>query len=269
MKARPVQRPDWRATGARPARLAACRASRVPSSGISISKAKAVICETPGMLVRMAKRLASSALASMKARMAASMAAIWRSIWSALRILPFQQRERPDFGAVLGGGAILDQRLAGDMELLEFGESLAARRTWLDRKERPHAGEQRRVEAIGLGELAGGLREAARLTRVDLDERQAGLGQGVLEGAVIRSGGLKDHARRIAADPDDQGLVASFVIAEPAAGAVGHAMDVEGLFRNIDADGRKGHLFRASACHSGLTPGIRSGHKEKTRAIKL
>jgi hypothetical protein len=63
--------------------------------------------------------------------------------------------------------------------------------------------------------------------------------------------------------------VASFVIAEPAAGAVGHAMDVEGLFRNIDADGRKGHLFRASACHSGLTPGIRSGHKEKTRAIKL
>ena len=64
------------ATGARPARLAACLASRVPSSGISISKAKAVIRETPGMLVRMAKRLASSASASMKARMAASMAAI-------------------------------------------------------------------------------------------------------------------------------------------------------------------------------------------------
>lgn len=46
MKARPVQRPDWRATGARPARLAVCLASRVPNSGISISKAKAVIRET-------------------------------------------------------------------------------------------------------------------------------------------------------------------------------------------------------------------------------
>jgi hypothetical protein len=104
----------------------------------------------------------------------------------ALHILPFQQRERPDFGAVFGGGAILNERFAGDMELLEFGESLAARGTRLDRKERPsaseghfrcfaHAGKKRRIEAIGLGELAGCLGEAARLSRVDLDERRASL----------------------------------------------------------------------------------------------
>jgi hypothetical protein len=43
-----------------------------------------------------------------------------------LHILPFQQRERPDFGAVLGGGAILDPRFAGDIEFLESGKNIAA-----------------------------------------------------------------------------------------------------------------------------------------------
>ena len=43
MNARLVQRPDWRATGARPARLAAHLFSIAPSSGISISVAKAVV----------------------------------------------------------------------------------------------------------------------------------------------------------------------------------------------------------------------------------
>jgi hypothetical protein len=79
----------------------------------------------------------------------------------ALRILPFQQRKRPDFGTVLGGSAIFDQRFAGDVKLLEFVEECA------------HAGEQRCIEAIGLGELAGRLREAACLRGVDLDEWQA------------------------------------------------------------------------------------------------
>jgi len=37
---RPVQRPDWRAIGARPARLAAWLGSREPSSGILLSRAR-------------------------------------------------------------------------------------------------------------------------------------------------------------------------------------------------------------------------------------
>jgi hypothetical protein len=49
----PVQRPGCRAIGARPARLAAWPASREPSSGIAISKATAVMLDTPGMLIRM------------------------------------------------------------------------------------------------------------------------------------------------------------------------------------------------------------------------
>src|SRR5580692_6302659 len=43
-------------------------------------------------------------------------------------------------------------------------------------------------------------------------------------------------------------------------------MDVEMVFRDIDANGIVLHLFRASACHSGLSPGYPFGPKEKTRA---
>src|SRR5580700_1760446 len=43
-------------------------------------------------------------------------------------------------------------------------------------------------------------------------------------------------------------------------------MDVEMVFRDIDANGIVLHLFRASACHSGLSPGYPFGPKEKARA---
>ena len=47
---------------------------RYTEFGIAISKAKAVTAETPGMVVRIAKRLARSASASMAARIAVSIA---------------------------------------------------------------------------------------------------------------------------------------------------------------------------------------------------
>src|ERR1700722_14870895 len=43
-------------------------------------------------------------------------------------------------------------------------------------------------------------------------------------------------------------------------------MDVEMVFRDIDANGIVLHLFRASACHSGLSPVSPFRPKEKTRA---
>src|ERR1700719_3153262 len=43
-------------------------------------------------------------------------------------------------------------------------------------------------------------------------------------------------------------------------------MDVEMVFRDIHANGFVLHLFRASACHSGLSPGYPFRPKEKTRA---
>jgi hypothetical protein len=133
----------------------------------------------------------------------------------------------------------------------------------------------RAIEAIGLSELAGRLREVARLTGADLDEWQAGLGQRVLEGAVIRAGGLKDHARGLPADPDDEGLVASLIIGETTGGSIAQAMNIEVVFRDVNADGRRIHLFRASACFPrlclsfGAPPLYPFRPKEKTRAIQL
>jgi len=52
-------------------------------------------------------------------------------------------------------------------------------------------------------------------------------------------------------------------------GTVREAMRVEKVFRDVDADGRRVHLFRAFACHAGRAPAYPSRPKEKTRAIKL
>jgi hypothetical protein len=122
MKARPVQRPDWRAAGARPARLAACAASRVPSPGISIRSAKAVIREagrahySSGFRPEGKKKSVGGARDARQDGEAfgelrigfddgengrADGGNLTLNLVEALRILPFQQRERPDFGAAL------------------------------------------------------------------------------------------------------------------------------------------------------------------------
>ena len=97
MSERPVQRPDCRAIGARPARLAAWPASRVPSSGIAISKAKAVMVETPGMLVRMSKRSSEARVGDddlVDGGFDSPRSAV--DLVEALSVLTFQQREASD-----------------------------------------------------------------------------------------------------------------------------------------------------------------------------
>ena len=59
MKLRPSQAPDYRVTGARPARLATALAARRPSSGIWVSSPAAVTRDTPGIDVRISVRRAS------------------------------------------------------------------------------------------------------------------------------------------------------------------------------------------------------------------
>jgi hypothetical protein len=63
--------------------------------------------------------------------------------------------------------------------------------------------------------------------------------------------------------------VTSLIVGETPGGAVGQPVGVEMVFRDIYADGIVVHLFRASACHSGLSPGYPFRPKEKTRAIQL
>ena len=50
---------------------------------------------------------------------------------------------------------------------------------------RREAGQQRRVEPVGLGQVAGGLGEVAHLARIDHDDRQPGRGEGDGDGALI------------------------------------------------------------------------------------
>ena len=94
-------------------------------------------------------------------------------LFEALSILTFQQRERQSFSAVLGGGSILHQGLASDVKLLQFEQKLASGWARLQFQQGAHASQDRRIQAIGLRQLAGRLGEAARLTRIDLDERNA------------------------------------------------------------------------------------------------
>ena len=159
---------------------------------------------------------------------------------------------------------------ASDVKLLQFEQDLACSRARLQFQQGAHTSQNRRVQAIGLRQLAGRLGEAARLTRIDLDERNASDAQRAFDGAMIGSGRFEhDTISRRLREPFDERFVASPVVGEPPRGALGQSMGVEMVFRHIDANGIVVHLFRASACHSGLSPGYPFRPKEKTRAIKL
>ena len=90
------------------------------------------------MLVRMAKRSERLASASTISRIAARDLTI--DLLEALGVLTLQQRERQDFAAVLGGGAILHQGLASDVKLLQFEQDLASGRARLQFQQCAHAG---------------------------------------------------------------------------------------------------------------------------------
>jgi hypothetical protein len=116
--------------------------------------------------------------------------------------------------------------------------------------------------------------EASRLARIGLDQRQAGLGQRALEGAVIGAGGLeRDAGDREAFEPGDQGGTSLGVIGEPADPAGRVEVNLECIFGDVHADRLRyvpGIFSRSFACHPGRErPGIRSGHQEKRGAVAL
>ena len=81
-----------------------------------------------------------------------------------------------------------DLRLASDVKLLQFEQDLASGWARLQFQQCAHAGQNRRIQAIGLRQLACRLGETARLTRIDLDERNAGRAQRAFDGAMIGPG---------------------------------------------------------------------------------
>jgi hypothetical protein len=118
---------------------------------MAISKAKAVMLDMPGMLVRMARRSERLALGFDRLendRFDCRNLAI--DLFETLSVLTLQQGERESFSAVLGGGAILHQGLASDVEFLQFKQDLASGWTRLQFQQCAHARQNRRIQAIGL-----------------------------------------------------------------------------------------------------------------------
>src|ERR1700733_9827593 len=79
--------------------------------------------------------------------------------FEALSILTLQQRERQSFSAVPGGGAILHQGLTSDAKLLQLEQDLASGWARLQFQHCAHTSQQRRIQAIGLRQLASRLSE--------------------------------------------------------------------------------------------------------------
>jgi hypothetical protein len=142
------------------------------------------------------------------------------------------------------------------------------------------AGEHGGIDRLGFDTLTGCLGEATGLKRVDLDARQSGLAQGHFQCPVIGTCGLEDDARWVLGRrPGDQFGMAFTVIGELLNAACRVGVNIEMVFRDVDADGgligcwcyTVAHLFLSHACHPGRLehPGIRSGRKEKKGAIKL
>ena len=107
------------------------------------------------------------------------------------------------------------------MELLEFEQGFAARRSGLQLQQGSHARQHRGVQTVGLGQCADRFGETARLTGIDLGARKARRGQHALEGPVIGTGRLEhDAIHRGVGQPFDESPVAAFVVDETPAGAV-------------------------------------------------
>ena len=120
MAAWPRQFPDWRVTGANPAKLAAAFGSRVPSSGISTSMATAVTAEMPGNATKNASPPGEPVVAGdqcLDGRVDGGKVAL--DLAQALAVLPPQQRLAQLLAAVPGGGAILDQSAESEAQVLE------------------------------------------------------------------------------------------------------------------------------------------------------
>ncbi len=176
---------------------------------------------------------------------------------------------------VHGGRAILDQGAPGHEQLLKVIQGLAHRGACLEFAECSEVGQHGRIDGVGLGSASNCFGKTPGLKRVDLDHWQPGLPKAPFESVVIGAGGFKDEALSLVllGEPVDQGCEAFAVVGEPARQVVRVEVDVEHVFRDVDADSlgyRESHLFQVLCLSSGpRRPSIRAGHKEKRGAVTL
>jgi hypothetical protein len=159
-----------------------------------MSKTKAVTAETPGTVVRIANRRERSGSVWIGPRIAD----LAFDLFEALGVLALQQRRGQSISAVLGGGAVFHQGLAGEMKRFELEQGFATRGAGSATPTAlPCAPALPRPD--GLRQRADRLCEAARLTEIDLGVRNACHAQRAFESAVIGPGRLED-------DPIHRGL---------------------------------------------------------------
>ena len=254
MKLRPCQAPDCRVTGVRPARLATSLASRRPSAGIWVSRPAAVTRDTSGIDVRISGRRASPSSSASRFPIAVSMAARCRSSCASLFLCDcFSNRCRPCVWRVRAAVRSLTSasrstcsasRARGDDDEAAVGRRSTAA---------PICASTRAFTASVLARwpMACAKRRACTgLTRTH--QRQPGLEQRFLEGAVPPAGRLVGDGANRHFDPRDQRRESRRVIGDPRGLAGGTHVHVEMRVRDVNTDGRIGHLSCSCACHSSL-----------------
>ena len=162
--------------------------------------------------------------------------------------------------AVEDGDAILDEGVTGVDQFRHGLHCLADGNVRLEFESRAHAGEHQGVAAVGLGEFACRLSEASGPPGIDLDPRQAGFDQRLLEEAMVSPCRLEHDARdREALEPLDEGAMAFRGVGDAEALALGVNRDVEHVFRNVEADASCygwSHLFSVLVLSRGLDPRV-------------
>jgi hypothetical protein len=147
-------------------------------------------------------------------------------------------------------GALLDQRGTSRLQGLENKKVPRHGRIRLLLQGSPHSGQHAGVDGIGPGSRPCRLGEAARLLRVDLDQRHLAR-ERHLEGPVIGAGRLMDDTgdRRLA-EPLEKGAKAARRVLEPLRGPILAPEGVEMVFGHVDADGGLCHLLQSYPCHA-------------------
>src|SRR5579883_1751936 len=222
MEARPVHRPDCRATGARPDRLAGLLA-------VECSKLRHPDDEgesrNPGHACNSWQdfELAGEPWIGFEPGLDLSLDGfdLLVDLGQPLHVLTFEQWQAELLFPVLCGGPIFDERFAGRVKLFELVQDLRSWASQLEVQEGSHAGEVFRIDPVCLGKLAGRLGKAATLPWIDLQKRQPFVGKSCFRHAMIRPCWLEHNARNVRlAYESDQRLVFSGIVGKASASAV-------------------------------------------------
>lgn len=139
------------------------------------------------------------------------------------------------FQAVGFHGTHVDQLPSAEEGFLQFFPRFAGEFSYRRLNGMSEVGEDLSVDAIGLGEFAGGFGEVADLAGINYDDGQFGGGQGSDRQPFIAAGGLQDDSLdRQALDAVEQRLNPLEIVGVPLSRTF-PLRDIEPIFGNIDS----------------------------------